>query len=978
MTAVSAISTLDGEIFLTGRKVIYDRNTNPFYTSRQNRQFFSNLKWNIKEPQKDFGFRFNANCGTPCKPGPRGKQILLRGKDKVMVYFPGPQSSHNGGQLALFDSVSYQAKSIPLTEPRPYDARNNTVYSFGENIISVAIHNSSMGNPGLVFGLIEPSYGRYEYIKKNISFYKSIGQRRLNFEVSLDSQLKASIGNFKVKSKAEKYLFVTVLDQKKVPICVIFNLDQKTGLPKKVFKKVSLDYADNKILPYVLESFNKEINLFYIDKKTSIPMMRTLKGVGTISLRSPRSPSGKVSFKSRKVVKSFNHLESNKKRKSKSYKSVSFQDKRKLAFNKISNETKIIDMATAYRLHEPVQVSENRIEQRIDLVLFLSQGVDNSNTFYNAKVYSYLQHHGDLVFDLESNPCPGFEGKFWMSGNKKMHNQPMMNWILPGAHDAGAYSFSSRVDDEADSGAKDIANMNDYAVPLHGNPFTEGFYVTAVTEDVNTYIKKPGMSAIRSLAVAQRTDIARQLADGIRAFDFRVYFDKNSEAYVHHTTIGVKYENIFKQIQAFLKQTKGEIAVLMFSHFHHADQVRGDQQRKNSHEKFVKLLEKYFAKYAVQRKSKRPFMNHTYAEIMNKSKSSKVVIVYDLLSESNDQKDKPAIDDNPNFWQIKQFWGNFEGNEVPATYANASKVDQFIANIKNKLLAAKVKYNGPKQLWYTLTPQDDETNRIVRTKMYQALPKKYKDNKSVVDGVLGGVAKWNGSWQNLANLVNTLQRNRFHEIYNSLNANNDRFSIIWMDFYQQNPLSNWFKQTPPPENCIERTSTVIPSGTNHSKVLSKWKFVFEGGNRRNKNRPFSLEVMFENSHKGLSILAKQNVYLPDSKRSEISSGNKVIITSTENPAFTLKTLGRNLDKLRITPIGYEGELPDKIELSELLFQAVGRCETTMDKNGFKSIRFAPTNPNEIKTYFGKTFTWTKQEWINKTPRLARIKKRKIR
>jgi len=136
----------------------------------------------------------------------------------------------------------------------------------------------------------------------------------------------------------------------------------------------------------------------------------------------------------------------------------------------------------------------------------------------------------------------------WMQKRASMiHDVPLLQLVLPGTHDSGAYQlYPEKASAASKQTTAAISKMNQ------------------VLSSQQT--KSLEVAVERTWAVAQTKTVFQQLEGGIRYLDLRVSLATDSQWIVHHGDIpGNKLQTILHDVVKFLAHNKGEIVVMEFS-----------------------------------------------------------------------------------------------------------------------------------------------------------------------------------------------------------------------------------------------------------------------------------------------------------------------------------------------------------------------------------------------------------------------------
>ena len=141
----------------------------------------------------------------------------------------------------------------------------------------------------------------------------------------------------------------------------------------------------------------------------------------------------------------------------------------------------------------------------------------------------------------------------WMKKVSAAHpDKTLLNFVLPGTHDSGAYMFTSyTVEPNEPSWIKIVQQTLDSHYVL--GPLGP-FIARKIFNDV-----------VSGLGQAQSLSIRQQLDFGVRFLDLRVV-STNGGLYVAHGFVGPDIGTVLNDVAGFLNATTGEIVILQFSH----------------------------------------------------------------------------------------------------------------------------------------------------------------------------------------------------------------------------------------------------------------------------------------------------------------------------------------------------------------------------------------------------------------------------
>ncbi|KAK8811517.1 hypothetical protein WA158_003251 [Blastocystis sp. Blastoise] len=161
------------------------------------------------------------------------------------------------------------------------------------------------------------------------------------------------------------------------------------------------------------------------------------------------------------------------------------------------------------------------------------------------------------------------EYESWMYDNyNKIQNKTILDIVLPGTHDSGAYELTST-----------------WAPGGFGNE-DDNYYIS-LCERFHFNLPK----LMKPWAICHSGSIYEQLTYGIRAFDIRAMWD--GEWYIHHDFRGNYLTVVFEDVKRFLDIHPKEIVLLDVSHIH-------DYSQKGYNiTELVTLIDSYLSSYLI-------------------------------------------------------------------------------------------------------------------------------------------------------------------------------------------------------------------------------------------------------------------------------------------------------------------------------------------------------------------------------------------
>lgn len=197
--------------------------------------------------------------------------------------------------------------------------------------------------------------------------------------------------------------------------------------------------------------------------------------------------------------------------------------------------------------------------------------------------------------------------KSWMKDNVNIiKNIPINKLCLLGSHDSGTYDISSIYISRFTNWVSTIL------VVLSGNPLV-------------ALLKHGVIAYIQGWVRTQPSNLKDQLNRGVRYFDLRVTND-GEQIYTAHSFLTAKLENILKDIQSFLNDSRDEILLLDIQDLDFGD--RHDELMP----KFIALIKQYIPqeKYAVSDDKKL-----TYSQLIATSKRVFIFLKDGVIERSN-------------------------------------------------------------------------------------------------------------------------------------------------------------------------------------------------------------------------------------------------------------------------------------------------------------------------------------------------------
>ncbi len=311
---------------------------------------------------------------------------------------------------------------------------------------------------------------------------------------------------------------------------------------------------------------------------------------------------------------------------------------------------------------------------------------------------------------LQSSAVRFVGNAVWMTQNTQLHNRKLRDICLPATHDSGTFALTAVMDDDGWKGPLDelLDVLNEIAekikdIPLIGHLLDD-------LDPLTWILTNAVVPTIHAVSTSTRRSVLQQLWDGIRGFDFRVYYHEDDFYVGHGGVIGPKLKDIFADIAGFLNTTAGEIVYMTMGHWTHFD--------ANVHNKFADLVEKHLGAYACIRSTfpggASDVFDRPYKEIVHggQQPQSRVILVYDLGPNDISY----GIANRDIFWPItysppSSGIGETAPYKLPGIYgfytATTDK-DEMLRAQKEQYQTARAN-NFPFALYTTLTPSTFDT-----------------------------------------------------------------------------------------------------------------------------------------------------------------------------------------------------------------------------------------------------------------------------
>lgn len=302
----------------------------------------------------------------------------------------------------------------------------------------------------------------------------------------------------------------------------------------------------------------------------------------------------------------------------------------------------------------------------------------------------------------------------WMAENTMLHDRKLRDICLPATHDSGTFALTDVMDDDGWKGPLDklLDVLNEIAEKIRDIPGIG--HLLDDLDPLTWILTNAVMPAIHNVSTSTRRSVLQQLWDGIRGFDFRVYYHEDDFYVGHGGVIGPKLRGIFQDIAGFLSTTEGEIIYMTMGHWTHFD--------ADIHNRFADLVQEHLGSYACRRQvmggwgqSVPPdVFDRTYQEIVSGGGQlqSRVILVYDLGPDDTSH----GVANRDIFWPMTYSPPSSGIGEKPpyqlpgiyGFYTATTDKDEMLSKQKEQYQTARTN-NFPFALYTTLTPSTFDT-----------------------------------------------------------------------------------------------------------------------------------------------------------------------------------------------------------------------------------------------------------------------------
>jgi hypothetical protein len=296
----------------------------------------------------------------------------------------------------------------------------------------------------------------------------------------------------------------------------------------------------------------------------------------------------------------------------------------------------------------------------------------------------------------------------WMSETTAIHDNLLYNITLPCTHDSGTYNLTNILTEGLGSDEQAMAAL--LSMAANGISIIPGIF--QYISNPCSWIYNMVEPCISGLMTATTKPVSRQLKEGIRCLDLRIYYDSNSQQfYTYHTLIGSPLTAVLVDLGSFLQTSTAEIVYVTFSHFRGFGD--GDGQIVSSLSDTVKAYLGDFV-YNPGSSVENPF-NLTYNQIVTQDSTtpkSRAILVWGTTQPPDPiflpENYSPPDNDNGSISHI--VGGVYTDTDTFATMTS-DQGQQY----KNRNI------DQPFALFLTLTPQDTSVGNILGYVLYDGI-----------------------------------------------------------------------------------------------------------------------------------------------------------------------------------------------------------------------------------------------------------------
>lgn len=135
----------------------------------------------------------------------------------------------------------------------------------------------------------------------------------------------------------------------------------------------------------------------------------------------------------------------------------------------------------------------------------------------------------------------------WMS-TPTIQVLPLSELTLPGTHDSATFALEPELSQKSYPDIAFLWRLSPDPAPADGSwPFPDSGTIH-VGRELMSYV----FDTVIRVSTAQIYDLTKQLNDGIRFFDLRIYHDTDGQFYAQHALRGPKFEDLLAQVRSYI------------------------------------------------------------------------------------------------------------------------------------------------------------------------------------------------------------------------------------------------------------------------------------------------------------------------------------------------------------------------------------------------------------------------------------------
>jgi hypothetical protein len=294
----------------------------------------------------------------------------------------------------------------------------------------------------------------------------------------------------------------------------------------------------------------------------------------------------------------------------------------------IHRDFSLQSVAPAGNQQENIKYKVNTVTGSIEGNSVPLQTAQFFNVGSSAYVMNYGVSHAAPPLTDQSYIYTGHRNTTWIGDLSKQYpDLQVRDLVLPGAHDAGMYQMD--VFDTAVALAKMCGSSTNLALICGSGGIV-------------------GAQLLENLSLTQKDTALSQLQFGTRFFDFRPAYAKGSSfesaKHLHNFIPGVRFDEFLKEVNTFLKENPGEIAIVQISQ----SGIDREQFQPLSNAEVKKFLENNVKDVGyVDTDSIATYKEKKITEIVKLNKRLIVIFHPDNVNDSYTDKDYTASLDDP-------------------------------------------------------------------------------------------------------------------------------------------------------------------------------------------------------------------------------------------------------------------------------------------------------------------------------------------